>query len=204
MRKAAFEDEIAISMCSNLTKQDDISLEQAVDYLALAAEICEDVGMYTQSNRILNLLKIATQNVQKMPSLADLNKLGITQYDIDHISNLMVKTKVYNKLLGAGYTETTIENLIGRENVPTSRQLSIWNYITDTLKESKKPKEDTIEFTSLAKKQKPKLTSKKMISNLLDHGHVFNKDSNDILDADVDKILEISEMDYLDSFEDER
>lgn len=127
IKKALFADELAARMQSELRKiasGDSPDLVKAGECLHAALEIFEDAGLQRQANGVLNVLqKIAvgakTKPVQKMPSLAELMKHGLTQKDLQQFGegHHGARAKMNKALRNMGLSEEEIANFIGSHNV---------------------------------------------------------------------------------------
>lgn len=210
------------------SSQNTDNLEKAVDYLNSAIDIFEDAGLSSHASKVFHIIaQIAHKsNVMKMPSMKALVEKGMRIDDIkEFTSNPIAKARVNRAFRALGYSDEDMAKFMGASNIMPVEDvdmlldenrafMKIWDWMKDPKKvdpgEQINPG-DEFEIKSIAsnknlKNRKSKktdkhtkgLTSKKMLSNLKNHGTVFNLADDHMVDD-----LTVSEYD-LEDFEDEK
>jgi|SRR6185436_8485873 len=215
IKKSVFENELITGMHNQLLKQakhqDDEHLEKAADYINSAIEIFEDMGMYKHADKLLYILtKIATHDtkVKKLPSEEALKEEGASYNDFGAMKySTYAKAKVNNALRRLGYTDREIKELIGDHNFISFEEQEKLLDMPPSFKVRLQNIRENVRASHLSDRHTKGLTSEKMISNLKDHGTVFNlSDDGKIGDLDIgEDTLEVSDntITEIQDFEDE-
>lgn len=139
IKKALFADELAAGMQSELRKNASggtPDLVKAGECLHAALEILEDAGLQKHANRVLDVLeKIAhpgAKDVQRLPSLQDLMKHGLTHKDLQQFGegHHGAKAKMNRALRNMGMDDAQIAHVIGKHNVIPEEDLKRFETFT--------------------------------------------------------------------------
>lgn len=209
------------------------NLSNAADYLNSAAQILEEIGMIEASDSVIDLLfKLADH--KNPPSSKKHPRYEVT-HDVSLWMKMLAgdsiaKAKINATLRDAGKNDAEIIETIGFKNFMTEREVrkTLATPAIDIIPKSYRDPElepeiieklEPYEFeiaanrklknpTKISDRHTKKLTSEKMVNNLKHHGTVFNMTNdgcNDVLNADIDDNLVVSEDDLMQigDFEDE-
>ncbi len=131
IKKALFADELAAGMQSELRKiasGDTPDLVKAGECLHAALEILEDAGLQKHADKVLGVLeKIANpaKAIQRMPSLQELLKHGLTHKDLQQFGegHHGARAKINRALRNMGMDDNQIASFIGKHNVVPEEDL---------------------------------------------------------------------------------
>lgn len=167
IKKSLFADELIAGMQQELRKQasaEQPDLVKAGECLHAALEILEDAGLQRHADKVLGVLqKIAvsqkTKPVQKMPTLQELMKHGLTAKDLQQFGqgHHGAKAKMNRALRNMGMGEAEISSFVGKHNFIPDEDLRRFEQFSGWMQDPTMPEDaplpgDVVTMQSLPEK----------------------------------------------------